>query len=132
MKKTEKIEQVLKGIKVIGVTAPATIARIAKEQGLNPQEVYVRLIYNYQGEEFTASQKLSILGKTDYEKLRSLAGKEETIDISLNVGKNSKGELSAFFYIYQEVPVEDLFKEPIAKTTRAAAPKEILATLLGK
>lgn len=126
---TKNVEKTLKGIKVVGVTSPSNIARIAKEQGLNPQEVYVRMIYNYEGIEYQASQKLHILGQSNYEKLRDLAGKEDTIDITLNVGKNSKGEISAFFYVEDNTTVEDLFATPLEKTQRKAAPDTLLKAL---
>jgi len=126
---TKNVERTLKGIKVIGVTSPTTIKRIAKEQGLNALEVYVRLIYNYEGVEYQASQKLHILGQPDYEKLRALVGTDNTIDITLNVGKNSKGEISSFFYVEDNTTVDDLFAVPLEKTQRKAAPDTLLKAL---
>jgi len=125
------IEVEVKGVKVIGVSSPARIKAIADERGLNPQEVYVRLIYSQNGEECTASQQLGILGKENYKKLRDLVGTDTLIDLSLNIGTNKKtGEYNAFFYLESGIKEDDLFSEPLPTTIkRNVAPVSILATL---
>lgn len=105
---------VLEQVKVVGVTAPETIARIARERGLNPQEVFVRLVFEYEGKQYTASQKLQILRQDGYEKLLKAAKNEEKLDISVS-------EKEFFYIVYPEdkVNVADLFSKPL-ETKRTA------------
>lgn len=128
------VEKEIKGVNIIGVTGPDKIMAVAQERGLNPQEVYVRLIYKSGKEECTASQQLGILGKNNYEKLRDLVGKDEKVDLTLNLSKNEKtGEYNAFFYLNGSTSVDDLFATPLAREVkRNAAPMNILASLQAK
>lgn len=123
----------VKGVQIIGVSSPKTILSIANEKGINPQEVYVRLIYKLGKEEYTASQKLNILGKEDYDKLRSLVGTDEKINLNLTTYEDKDGEIRAFFNLEDKTSSDELFKTPIEKSTkkRTAAPASLLATLLG-
>ena len=124
----------VKGVKIIGISSPKTIISIANERGINPLEVYVRLIYKKGKEECTASQKLDILGQADYDKLRAMAGKDETIDLNLTTYEDKDGEIRAFFSLEDNTSSDELFSTPLAKSNskkRSAAPANILATLLG-
>ena len=110
-KKRNFIEKEVKGATIIGVSSPDRLMAIAKERGINPQEVYVRLIYKAEGEECTASQQLRILGKENYE----------------------TGEYSAFFYVNGNVTIEDLFANPVeSEVKRNAAPVSILNSIKKK
>lgn len=96
---------------VKGVSSPDTIQRIAKERGLNPQEVFVRLTFEYNGSEYTASNKLRFLGKEAYNKLLKLKGTDETVDITVDVENE-------YFYINTNTSVDDLFKEQLPQRER--------------
>lgn len=137
-KKTTKVERNykelnLKGVTVVGITQPKTVKSIATEQGINTEEVYIRLIYKQGKEEYRASQKLSILGKEDYKKLLSIAGTDEKINLDLTVYEDNNGETQAFFNMEDNTSVDELFENPVERTTvkRAAAPASLLASLLG-
>ena len=137
-KKTEVVKNYkevnVKGVKVIGISSPKTIKSIANERGINPLEVYVRLIYKKGKVEYTASQKLDILGKEDYDMLRSLAGKDEVVDLNLTTYEDKNGEIQAFFSLEDKTSSDELFETPLAKEPakkRTAAPANILAALLG-
>ena len=60
---------------VKGISSPDSIRRIADERGLNPQEVFVRLIFEVNGTEYSASNQLRFIGKKDYQKLVNHATK---------------------------------------------------------
>lgn len=123
-------EAEVKEVKIVGISSPSRIKAIANERGLNPQEVYVRLIYAKDGVEYTASQQLRILGKEAYKKLRDLAGTDELVNLSLNIGKDKNGEPSAFFYLEDSTTEDDLFSEALpVQVKRTAAPADILAML---
>lgn len=133
-KKRNFIEKEIKGATIIGVSSPDRLMAVAKERGINPQEVYVRLIYMAEGEECTASQQLRILGKENYEKLRNLVGKPDKVDLTLNLSINEKtGEYNAFFYVNGNVAVDDLFATPVEnEVKRNAAPVSILNSIKKK
>ena len=97
--------------KVKGVSSPDTIQRIAGERGLNPQEVFVRLTFETEGQEFVASNKLRFLGKQGYEKLIKAKDSGETVDITVDTEKE-------FFYINNNTSVDDLFKTELPKRER--------------
>lgn len=96
---------------VKGVSSPDTIQRIAKEKGLNAQEVFVRLTFEVDGEEFTASNKLRFLGKEDYNKLMKAKETGSTVDITVDTEKE-------FFYMNSGTTVEDLFSVAIQPRER--------------
>lgn len=93
---------------VKGISSPDSIRRIADEKGLNPQEVFVRLIFEVNGTEYSASNQLRFIGKKDYQKLVDAKQSGETVDISVDIDK-------AFFYMNHDTSVDDLFKEDIVK-----------------
>jgi hypothetical protein len=103
---------------VKGVSSPDTIKRIAKENGLNPQEVFVRLVFVYEGVEYTASNKLRFIGKEDYERLLKAKDSGEVVDITVDTEKE-------FFYMNNGTTVDDLFSEELPKRERTS-----LATLI--
>ena len=102
----------IKGASIVSVTSPATIQRIAKEHGINPQEVFVRVVFNYEGNEYSSSNKLRFFGEEGYEKL--LAAKAANSPINIVITVNDKGSL---MYLANEesVSIKDLFKEPVSK-----------------
>lgn len=101
---------------VKGVSSPDTIQRIANDKGLNPQEVFVRLTFEVDSEEYTVSNKLRFLGKEDYNKLIKAKESGATVDITVDTEKE-------FFYMNNGTTVEDLFKvalEPRERKTLAS------------
>lgn len=98
---------------VKGVSSPDTIKRIAKENGLNPQEVFVRLVFVYEGVEYTASNKLRFIGKEDYERLLKAKDSGEVVDITVDTEKE-------FFYINNGTTVDDLFSVELPKRERTS------------
>lgn len=96
------------GCKIIGVSSPSTIARIAEDKGINPQEVFVRVRFAYNGHEFTVSNKLKFLTKTGYKKLLDAVNTETVMTLAVNVE-------SGFFYIENDATIDDLFKEESEK-----------------
>ena len=91
------------------VSSPSTIQRVAVDKGVNPQEVYVRVTFEYNGKEFGVSNKLRFLTKAGYEELIK-AQKDKT---SMKLAVDTE---SGFFYIEKDVSVDDLFKEAVTKT----------------
>ena len=106
---TIRIEKAL----VKGVSSPDTIKRIAEDKSLNPQEVFVRLTFEVDGEEYTASNKLRFLGKKGYEQLVKAKDNNETVDITVDVEKE-------FFYMNSNTSVDDLFKTELPKRERTS------------
>ena len=106
---TIRIEKAL----VKGVSLPDTIKRIAEDKSLNPQEVFVRLTFEVDGEEYTASNKLRFLGKKGYEQLVKAKDNNETVDITVDVEKE-------FFYMNSNTSVDDLFKTELPKRERTS------------
>ena len=96
---------------VKGVSSPDTIQRVAKEKGLNAQEVFVRLTFEVDSEEYTVSNKLRFLGKEDYNKLLKAKESGETVDITVDTEKE-------FFYMNNGTTVEDLFSIAIQPRER--------------
>jgi hypothetical protein len=92
------------------VSTPSTIQRVAIDKGINPQEVYVRVTFEYGGKEFGVSNKLRFLTKAGYEEL--IKAKENKTVMTLAVDTES-----GFFYIEKDIKVDDLFKTPIEKKT---------------
>lgn len=98
---------------VKGVSSPDTIKRIAKENGLNPQEVFVRLVFEYEGVDYTVSNKLRFIGKEDYERLLKAKDSGEAVDITVDTEKE-------FFYMNNGTTVDDLFSEELPKRERTS------------
>lgn len=98
---------------VKGVSSPDTIRKIATEKGLNPQEVFVRLTFEYEGTEYSVSNKLRFLGKEDYQKLIKAKDEGGTVDITVDTEKE-------FFYINNGTTVDDLFKTELPKREKVS------------
>ena len=116
----------VKNVKIVGVTSPASVARIAKEHGLNPQEVFIRVTFEHEGEQYTASNKLYILGKETYQKLLNIMGTDNKINIELSISKVDPS--SAFIYVEDKVDIDSLFTEEVKKTDNRSS----LSSLLDK
>lgn len=92
------------------VSSPSTIQRVAVDKGVNPQEVFVRITFVYNGMEFGASNKLRFLTKAGYNELLEAQKNKTPVKLAVNTE-------SGFFYIEKNVSVDDLFKEAVAKAT---------------
>ena len=109
----------LKGVKVIGVTSPNRIAQIAEERNINPQEVFVRVVFEYQGNQYSASNQLRFFGEKGYNKL--LEARDDESLINVTVTSDDKGILM-YLDSDKEVTVSDLFKTP---TTQVSSRKDL-------
>jgi len=103
--------------KIIGVTGKGRIADIAAEKGLNPQEVFVRVIFEITDRngvtvQTMASNQLRFFGQTGYEKL--LKAKETGEMVKLSLRTNDKGTL-VYLNRDNEVKMDDLFAKPIER-----------------
>jgi hypothetical protein len=128
VKVNESVKRIpVKNVKVMGVTSPANVARIARERGINPQEVFVRVTFEHEGEQYTASNKLYILGKDIYQKLLNIMGTDEKINIELSISKVDP--TNAFIYVEEDsVDVDSLFTEEVKRTDTRSS----LSSLLNK
>lgn len=103
----------LKEVVITKVSSPATIMQIAEDRNLNPQEVFVRVTFEYQGKEYSASNKLRILTQKGYEELLAAKENKTLVDIAVTD--------TGFFYLERNVSVDDLFKvKPEVKDTRTS------------
>ena len=120
VKATEDTDMVIVENAIIKqVSSPATIQRVAIDRDINPQEVYVRVIFEHEGKEYSVSNKLRFLTKAGYNEL--LTAKQDKTPMRLAVHTNS-----GFFYIEKDVSVDDLFKTAV----QPSVPKNTLAELL--
>ena len=120
VKATEDTDMVIvEDVIIKQVSSPATIQRVAIDRDINPQEVYVRVIFEHEGKEYSVSNKLRFLTKAGYNEL--LAAKQDKTPMRLAVHTNS-----GFFYIEKDVSVDDLFKTAV----QPSVPKNTLAELL--
>lgn len=118
----------VKGVKIVGVTSPASVARIAKEHGLNPQEVFIRVTFEHEGEQYTASNKLYILGKETYQKLLNIMGTDDKINVELSISKVDPS--TAFIYVEEDnVDIDSLFTEEVKKTDNRSSLNSLLSKL---
>lgn len=92
------------------VSSPATLQRVAAERGINPQEVFVRVVFEHEGKEFMVSNKLRFLTKAGYVELIDAQKNSTPVKLVVDVE-------SGFFYIEHDVAVDDLFKEELPKAT---------------
>lgn len=97
----------LEKCKIISVSSLNTIASVAEANGIDVSEVFVRVVFEYKGTEFKVSQKVRILGKTDYQRLLEAAKAEDTdekklVDLVINEAE--------FFYVKKNANIDDIFK----------------------
>ena len=92
------------------VSSPATLQRVAADKGINPQEVFVRVVFEHAGKEFMVSNKLRFLTKAGYVELINAQKDKTPVKLVVDVE-------SGFFYIEHDVAVDDLFKEELPKAT---------------
>ena len=111
MEKKELFKTSERIVKIVGLSSPNTIATIAKDRGLNPLDVFVRVVFETEdGEQAQVSQKLRILTKVGYEKLDNARKNEELINLTVT----SNG----YFYVTESATLDDLFKDSGSTTDR--------------
>lgn len=87
-----------------GVTHPGSVRKIANDRGLSVEDVFVRVIFEYNGEDYSASQKVKYLSSKDYARLLKAEENNETLTLDINLEKG-------FFNIHvDEVSVDELYK----------------------
>lgn len=111
---TKKQSISLKGVKIVSVTSPNRIAQIANERGINPQEVFVRVNFEYQGNEYRGDNQLRFFGKDGYAKLLSARDTESLVNITIT--KDVKGTL-LYLDGDKDVTVDELFEKPVEKSS---------------
>lgn len=97
---------------ITSVTSPASIQAIARDHGLNPQEVFVRVGFKVGEDEYSSSNKLRFFGQEGYERLLAAKASGEAISITLTA--NEKGTLM-YVNNAEHVEVADLFSQPVEK-----------------
>lgn len=97
---------------ITSVTSPASIQAIAKDHGINPQEVFVRVGFKLGEDEYSSSNKLRFFGQEGYERL--LAAKASGEPVSITLTANEKGTL-LYINSDEHVEVADLFSVPVEK-----------------
>ena len=93
---------------VKSVSTPSTIQRVALDKGINPQEVFVRVTFEYKGEQFTASNKLRFLTKAGYEELLNAVTTGEKMKFVVDID-------NGFFYVEKDVSIDRLFEQEVEK-----------------
>lgn len=99
---------------ITSISSPAKIAEVAKVQGLNPQEVFVRINFKVGEKEYKASNKLRFLTENGYNRLLAAKASGEEINVTLVL---TEGQDDAFIYVNPEnkVSVADLFSQPLER-----------------
>ena len=112
--KKERNTVVVDGAIITQVSSPSTIQRVAVDKGVNPQEVYVRVTFQYNGKEFGVANKLRFLTKAGYVELVEAQKNKTPMKLAVDVE-------SGFFYIEKDVSVDDLFKDAVVKAADTRA-----------
>jgi hypothetical protein len=97
-----------KNVVIKSVSSPDTIKLVAAEREINPQEVFVRIVFEHEGAEYKASNKLRFLTKAGYESLLKSCKDKTPVDLTVDVE-------AGFFYIEYGTTVDDLFATPVEK-----------------
>lgn len=96
------------GVIVKNVSSPSSIQRVALDKGINPQEVFVRVTFEFKGQQFTASNKLRFLTKAGYEELLNAAKTGESMKFVVDID-------NGFFYVEKDVSIDSLFAQDVEK-----------------
>lgn len=118
IKKMAKVK--CENVVIKSVSSADTIMRVAKDRGINPQEVFVRIVFEHEGEEYKASNKLRFIGKTDYEELVKAATEGTAMCITVDTENE-------YFYIEHNTTVDQLFATPVERTSGLADLAKLLA-----
>lgn len=122
--KKEPVKVTVDQAVIKSVSSPSTIQSIAQDKGINPQEVFVRVTFEYKGTEVKVSNKLRFLTKAGYLELIEAQKTQKPMKLVVDTANE-------FFYIEHDVSVDDLFKEEVAKPVDNKANLMKLAALIG-
>ena len=122
--KKEPVKVIVDQAVIKSVSSPSTIQSIAQDKGINPQEVFVRVTFEYKGTEVKVSNKLRVLTKAGYLELIEAQKTQKPMKLVVDTANE-------FFYIEHDVSVDDLFKEEVAKPVDNKANLMKLAALIG-
>ena len=122
--KKEPVKVTVDQAVIKSVSSPSTIQSIAQDKGINPQEVFVRVTFEYKGTEVKVSNKLRFLTKAGYLELIEAQKTQKPMKLVVDTANE-------FFYIEHDVSVDDLFKEEVAKPVDNKANLMKLAALVG-
>ncbi len=113
--KTNEVKRIEKEVKIIGITKPGTLVKIAKNNNINLEDTYVTLkcaLANDQSKKFTCSQKLRYLGKTDYQLLINAIETKETVLLQLTKFKSENSDRPNYFFnLIENISIDDLFDQ---------------------
>lgn len=111
----KETERAVYDVQVVNVTSASRIAERAEYLGINPQEVYVTLRFKIENseKEYEVSNKLKFLKKEGYNKLLNAKESGELVKISISKS-DYEGKDSYFFYLENDVTVDDLFAVPVS------------------
>lgn len=87
---------------VKGVSSPSSIMRVATDKGIDPRDVFVRVTFEFNGKDYTASNKLRYLTKTGYQELLDAQKNQTKLKFVVDVDNE-------FFYVEKDIAVDDLF-----------------------
>ena len=106
----------LENVKIISVTTPATGVQVAKAKGISKNDVFVRVVFEYEGNNYQASQKVQYLPKSDYEELLNAVSSGETMSLTVNLEKK-------FFNVYRSATLDEVYQDK--ETTPKFVTKEL-------
>lgn len=111
VKKTAQMVQ-NREVVIKNITSTGRIMEIAKARGIPAGDVFVRITFEDEGKEATASQKLGILKQDGYEKLLKAKADGSKVKVDIDVANE---------YIYltpEDVSLDILFNEANAMTKK--------------
>ena len=121
--KKEPVKIIVDGAVIKSVSSPSSIQSVAKDRGINPQEVFVRVTFDYKGTEVKLSNKLRFLTKAGYTELLEAQKTQKPMKLVVDTANE-------FFYIEHDVSIDDLFKEEVTKPVDNKANLMKLASLV--
>lgn len=106
----------LKGVKIVAVTRPDAIKEIADTKGINPQEVFVHVTFEHNGEQYQSSNQLRFFKQKGYEALLKSKSEGTAVDITLTMDM-SKPDKDPLMYVdfKDETSVASLFAKKIER-----------------
>lgn len=107
--KKEPVKITVENAIVKSISSPSAIQSVAKDRGINPQDVFVRATIVCNGTEVAVSNKLRFLTKTGYQELLDAQKNKTPMKFVIDIANE-------FFYIEHDVSVDDLFKDSVKPT----------------
>ena len=102
-----------------GVTRPGSVCKIASNRGIAVGDVFVRVIFEYNDEEYAVSQKVKYLPQEDYKRLLEAEASEGYVCLDIDIEKG-------FFNIHtDDVEVAELYKSTETRTSNVKSLKDL-------